>query len=152
MPAIGSNSRDVTVALFQGLQRFGGAVVTISMTPSAFKDFPNAADHWRSIGHVEPDLGYTRPDIASDGERYVVVWRTATDTTGTHDIVGASIDRDGNIVPLSIATSTADERDPSVVAVGNGTFLVAYEKFSNGRTPHRRPLRDVRNARTRAVR
>jgi len=132
VPAIGSNNRDVTIALFQGLQRFGGAVVTISMTPSAFKDFPNAADNWRSIGHVEPDLGYTRPDIPSDDERYVITWRTTTGLTGSHDILGASVDRNGTVIPLSIATSNEDERDPSVVALGGGRFLVAYDKLSNG--------------------
>jgi hypothetical protein len=130
-PAIGSNNSDVTVALFPGPQRTGGVVVTISMALSAFKDFASAADHWRTIGHVEPDLGYTRPDIASDDERYVVVWRIAT-PDGSHDVVGASIDRAGTIVPLSIATSSEDERDPSVVALGNGKFLVAYDKLSNG--------------------
>ena len=39
------------------------------------------------------------------------------------------IDNDGRQTPLSIATSSADERDPSVLALGGGTFLVAYEKM-----------------------
>jgi hypothetical protein len=51
---------------------------------------------------------------------------------GSHDVIGASIDRAGNILPLTIATSTAEERDPSVLSLGDGTFLVVYEKFSNG--------------------
>jgi len=33
---------------------------------------------------------------------------------------------------MSIATSPVDERDPSVLAVGNGRFLVAYEKIGGG--------------------
>jgi len=132
IPAIGSSNSDVLVALFQGTQHTGGAVVTFRLKPSAFKDFPTAADNWRVIGHVEPDPGYSRPDIASDDERYVVVWRTTADVTGSHDIVGASIERNGTIIPLSIATLNEDERDPSVVAVGNGRFLVAYDKLSNG--------------------
>jgi hypothetical protein len=36
------------------------------------------------------------------------------------------------VFPLSIATSLADERDPSVIALGEGRFLVAYEKDSDG--------------------
>jgi|SRR5438132_7837304 len=47
-------------------------------------------------------------------------------------IVGASIDRSGNVAYMSIATSPVDERDPSVLAVGNGRFLVAYEKIGGG--------------------
>jgi len=132
VPAIGSNNSNVIMAWFQGMQRTGGAVVTINLKQSAFKDFPNAADHWQSIGQVDPDLGYTRPDIASDDERYVVVWRTSRGTIASHDIIGASIDRAGNVIPLSIATSPDDERDPSVVALGNGRFLVAYDKVNDG--------------------
>jgi hypothetical protein len=100
------------------------------LAPS-FADFPTAVNQFRFIGNFGPDGGATRADIAGDGERYVVVWRTAT-SDGSHDVVGASIDRAGNIIPLSIATSTADERDPSVISMGDGTFLVAYEKLSDG--------------------
>jgi hypothetical protein len=77
------------------------------------------------------DAGPTRPDIASDGERTVIVWRVRT-AAENHDIVGAWLDRDGSVTPLTIATSAADERDPSVIAVGNGAFLVAYEKIEAG--------------------
>ena len=31
---------------------------------------------------------------------------------------------------LPIATSSADERDPSIIALGDGRFLVAYEKIA----------------------
>jgi len=82
------------------------------------------------LGTFGPDSDPTRPDIATDGERYVVVWRSAT-ADGWHDILGASIDRAGNVVPFSIATAvTDDERDPSIVAVSHGRFLVAYDKWS----------------------
>ena len=46
--------------------------------------------------------------------------------------MGAVIDRDSNVTPLSIATSSADERDPSVLAIGEGRFLIAYERFDAG--------------------
>ena len=114
-----------------GAHGLGGDVVLSRLLPSSFTDFQTAVNQFRIIGRFGPEGGTTRPDIASDGERYVVVWRTAL-SDGTHDIVGASIDRAGNIIPLSIATSTADERDPSVISLGDGTFLVAYEKLSDG--------------------
>jgi hypothetical protein len=130
-PAIGSNGRDVALVWLNGAHVNGGQVVMARLALSSFADFPAAVDQYRVIGIFGPEGGQTRPDIASDGERYVVVWRTAT-IGGSHDIVGASIDRVGNLIPLSIATSSADERDPSVVSIGDGTFLIAYEKFSDG--------------------
>ncbi|MEO8034306.1 MAG: hypothetical protein ABI837_07715 [Acidobacteriota bacterium] len=39
------------------------------------------------------------------------------------------IDADGKVTPLSVASSPADERDPSVVAAGPGRFLVAYQRI-----------------------
>jgi len=129
--AIGSDGRDVALAWFNSDYTKGGSVVMTRLLPPSFSNFPAAVNEYRVIGSFAGDIGPTRPDIASDGERYVVVWRTAT-TAGSHDIAGASIDRDGKIIPLSIATSAADERDPSVVSMGDGRFLVAYEKDVDG--------------------
>jgi hypothetical protein len=130
-PAIGSDGRDVALVWLQGAHDKGGDVVMSRLFAPSFTEFTAAVNQSRVIGSFRPDAGATRPDIASDGERYVVVWRTATGA-GLHDIIGASIDHAGNVIPLSIATSDADERDPSVIAVGNGTFLVAYQKVSDG--------------------
>ena len=130
-PAIRGDGRDVVIAWFQGSHASGGSVVISRLLPPSFTDFQTSTNESRVIGTFGPDAGATRPDIASDAERYVVVWRTAKGDA-THDVVGASIDRAGNIVPLAIATSTADERDPSVISMGDGTFLVAYEKLSDG--------------------
>jgi hypothetical protein len=130
VPAIHGDGRDVALVWLNGAHGKGGDVVMSHISPPSFTDFPTAVNQFRVIGSFAPDPGPTRADIASDGERYVVVWRTAT-SDGSHDIAGASIDRAGNIIPLAIATSTADERDPSVISLGNGTFLVAYEKFSD---------------------
>jgi len=130
-PAVNSNGRDVAVVWLHGAHGKGGQVVMSRLLPSAFAQFPVVASDFRIIGNFGPEGGPTRPDIASDGARYVAVWRTAM-SDSSHDIVGASIDRTGNIIPLSIATSTADERDPSVISMGDGTFLVAYEKLSDG--------------------
>jgi hypothetical protein len=131
-PAVGNNGRDVAMVWFHGERGKDGFVAMSRVLPPSFTDFVAATNQFNIIGSYGPDAGPTRPDIASDGERYIVVWRTAKGD-GTHDIVGASIDRAGNILPLSIATSSADERDPSVVSMGDGTFLVAYEKFSGDR-------------------
>ena len=130
-PAIHGDGRDVAMVWLQGIHPRGGSVVMARLLPPSFSDFGSSINQPRVIGGFGPDIGATRPDIASDGERYVVVWRTAN-TNGTHDIVGASIDRAGNILPLSIAISDADERDPSVLSMGDGMFLVAYEKLIAG--------------------
>ena len=130
-PAIGSDGRDIALVWLQGAHNQGGQVVMSRLLPPAFTDFLAATNQSQVIGSFGADVGATRADIASDGERHVVVWRTSVGQA-THDIVGASIDRGGNIIPLSIATSAADERDPSVVSMGDGTFLVAYEKFIDG--------------------
>lgn len=130
-PAAGNNGRDVAMVWFRGAQATGGSVVMSRVSPPSFTDFVAATNQPRIIGAFGADVGPTRADIASDGERYVVVWRTAN-SDATHDIVGAAIDRAGTVIPLTIATSTADERDPSVVSMGNGTFLVAYEKVRDG--------------------
>jgi hypothetical protein len=128
-PAVSSNSRDVAIVWLNGAHAKGGQVVMSQLLPPSFAEFPGAVNQYRVLGSFGPEGGSTRPDIAGDGAHYIVVWRTAT-VAGSHDIVGASIDRTGNIIPLSIATSAADERDPSVVSLGDGNFLVAYEKFS----------------------
>lgn len=133
--AIASDGRDVLIVWFRGTQAAGGDVVASRLQPSAFSSFSQAVDEPRILATFGPDSGLTRPDIATDGERYVVVWRT-NGTPLEHDIVGASIDRAGNVIPLSIARTVSDERDPSVIAIAPGKFLVAYEKSGSG--PDRR--------------
>lgn len=129
--AIASDGRDVLIVWFRGTQATGGDVVASRLQPSAFSSFSQAVDEPRILATFGPDSGLTRPDIATDGERYVVVWRIEN-TPEDHDVVGASIDRAGNVIPLSIARTVADERDPSVIAVAPGRFLVAYEKSELG--------------------
>jgi hypothetical protein len=129
-PAIQSDGHDVMIAWFRGTEASGGEVVAGRLSLPTFADFSQAVEEPRVLSTFAPDLGGpTRPDIATDGERYVIVWRTISPER-TYDIVGASIDRAGNVTPLSIATSGDDERDPSVIALGEGRFLVAYEKVS----------------------
>jgi hypothetical protein len=130
-PAVASDGRDALVAWFSGPQASGGDVVAARVAASALASFPAEAARPQRLGAFASDSGPTRPDIATDGQRYVVVWRTRT-AAGDHDVAGASIDHSGAITPLAIASSSADERDPSVIALGNGTFLVAYDKYVDG--------------------
>src|SRR5258706_6423987 len=90
-PAIGNNGRDVAVVWLLGAHQNGGYVVMSRVLPPSFTDFFVATNQFHIIGAFGPEGGPTRADIASDGERYVVVWRTAMGD-GTHDIVGASVD------------------------------------------------------------
>ncbi len=129
-PAIRSNGHDALMAWFLGTESSGGVLVSARLDPASFTHFSQAADDHRVLGTLGSDVGASRPDIASDDDRYVVVWRT-TSPTHDHDIAGASVDRSGNITAFPIATSRDDERDPSVIALGSGTFLVAYEKFDS---------------------
>jgi hypothetical protein len=130
-PAVQSDGRDVLVAWFDGAQSLGGTVLATRVPPASFRVFPVILGQTYALGTFARDAGQTRPDIAFDGERYVVVWRT-TSAVGDHDIVGSSLDSNGNVTPFTIAASSADERDPSIIAVGNGVFLVAYQKFNGG--------------------
>lgn len=124
-PAMTSNGENVLIAWLHGNQTTGGTV------NAAFTNVASDLQSGKVIGRFSPDSGATRPDIATDGERYVIAWRT-TSPLGDHDIAGAMIDLAGNVTEFSIATSDADERDPSVIATANGTFLVAYEKVEKG--------------------
>jgi hypothetical protein len=130
-PAVQSDGRDVLVAWYQGAAANGGGVVAARVRPTLSMNLSQELEKMQFLGTFGPEAGQVRPDIATDGQRYVVVWRS-TSATGDHDIIGASIALDGTVTPLSIATSSADERDPSVISLGNGSFLVAYEKLSSG--------------------
>jgi hypothetical protein len=129
-PAIRSDGRDAMIAWFRGKEANGGDVVAARLAPPGFVDFAQATQQTTVLGRFGRNAGLTRPDVAGDGEHYLVVWRTPNDG-GDQDILGASIDRAGNVIPLSIATTAAEARDPSVIAIGPGKFLVAYEKISS---------------------
>jgi hypothetical protein len=68
----------------------------------------------------------THFDLATDGQRWIVVWNTPH-AAGDNDIVGVSIETDDTLVPFSIAASPADEHDASISMMGRGEFLVAYQ-------------------------
>lgn len=128
-PAIESDGRDVLVVWMNGEQT--GPVTAVRLDATSFARVDEDLLGGQDIGTFGTEVVVaTRPDIATDGERYVVVWSTKKFNGGC-DIVGASIDRDGQVTRLSIATTEADEHDPSVLMTAPGNFLVAYGKLSN---------------------
>jgi hypothetical protein len=124
--AIQSNGRDVLVAWMNAEPGAGGPVTAVRLDAASFDFVERDLDGVRDIGTFGPDVNAARPDIAVDDERYVVVWSTRT-SRGDRDVVGASIDRAGRVSSFSIATSAADENDPSIQKTSSGNFLVAYE-------------------------
>ena len=58
-------------------------------------------------------------DVASDGERYLVVW-----SAGDHAVAGATVE-DGGMQPLAIG-GRADGVPPVVAALGHDRFIVVY--------------------------
>lgn len=128
-PAVRSDGDGAMVVWFSGPPDTGGNVVAATVQQGS--DFPAAALRPVVLGTFGRGGGLTRPDIATDGQHWLVVWHTVLDDRA-RDVVGAAIDGSGAITPLSIAASSADEHDPSVIALGGGVFLVAYEKFANG--------------------
>jgi hypothetical protein len=112
-----NDGKDVLLVWFSDT---GGMVMAMRAPPS----LPLVGLSPRAIGtYVET----SRADIATDGQRYVIVWQTMA-STGGHDVIGASLEPDGHVVQMPIATSLADEHDPSIVATGPGSFLVTYRK------------------------
>ena len=128
-PAIASDPNNVTVAWLEGDPARGGRAKAVRFPLSALDSFSVVPE--LTIGSFGPDAGATRPAVASDGERAIVVWRTQK-FPGNHDVVAAIVDGDDKVTPLTIAASAADERDPSVIALDHGAFLVAYEKIDAG--------------------
>jgi hypothetical protein len=127
-PAIAEDGDDPLVAWYRGDQATSAEVVLSTVDASTPATFKPAAQAPRVLAAAGRDRGPTRPDIAVSDRRTLVVWRKGL-PAGQHDVEGAFIDRDGTIESLSIATSSSDERDPSVLALENGTFLVAYRKI-----------------------
>lgn len=116
--AIESNGRDTLVAWLNGDFKRGGEVV-------AARDALSAP---QIIGSFASDFAVSMPDIAADADRYVIVWQNRT-SNGDHDIMAAALDREGRVTSIAIPATAADERNPSIITLANGTFLIAYEKI-----------------------
>src|SRR5262249_31744112 len=123
----------------------GGDVVFTRMLPSSSA----GVDAGKVLSSFSGDTGPTRPDVAVDGARYAVVWR-ARPSPGHHDFAGVVIDADDKLTPLAIPSTTTVESEPAILALGGGTFLVAYEKITG--TERRIAGRFVTFGRRRATR
>jgi hypothetical protein len=117
------------IVWMRGVQGSGGSVVAARVDSP--DQFASAVQLPRVVGTFGADSLPSTVDVASDGERYLIVWRTKS-AAGDHDVVAASLDRDGRVVSIPIASTSVGERAPSVIALANGTFLVAWEKVGAG--------------------
>jgi len=122
---IGSDGTHLLVSWFIGTKLGGGAVYaargesnSVRTTMSADFDVP------LTIGTFGPRFVTSRPSIASDGERFLVVWR---DRASRSKISGAIVTADGKSTALTIAESDAELNAPIAIAAGRGTFVVGYE-------------------------
>jgi hypothetical protein len=125
-PAIASDGRDVLIAWFRGTQQLGGDVVIDRF--SDLLTFSKVTESPQQIGSFGPEYAPVRPDVATDGERYVIVWQLRTPAYD-HDIVAVALDAAGHVTRFTIASSADDERNPSVISTRPGSFLIAYEKI-----------------------
>jgi len=74
----------------------------------------------------------TRPSVAWDGERFLIVWQTRSPFDSfTYDLAGAVLTPDGHVQSFPLVTTPADERNPIVVGVMPGRFALAYETQSD---------------------
>jgi hypothetical protein len=151
-PAVESDGEKLVMAWFRGTQTAGGEVVAAviePLTPAAYRSLVQAP---LVLGRFGPDSGITRPDIAVTERGTYVVWRTTSPGRG-HDVAGAFLGRDGTVEPFMVAGSAADESDPSILVLGNGSALVAYRKIEGGQsTIAWRTIGTAATGRRRAVR
>jgi hypothetical protein len=126
-PAIARRDDESLIAWFSGED--GGGVVAARVGSTSFID---AIAQAQFLGNFRGAPGYARPAIATDGDSFLVVWSTQSVAGADRDVLAAAIGPSGTVTSFSIATSDADERAPSVISTGNGTFLVAYESIANG--------------------
>lgn len=78
----------------------------------------------------------TRPRVASDGKRFLVVWEELKANGAQHRVWGARLEADGRVVdsrPLLLSGDLAQEQAPRV-AGGGGHFLVAWLHPGEGGT------------------
>lgn len=128
---LNDDGRTLMVVWFDG--KFGEAGVVRAariLEPQPIWPFSPAVSSGNIVGEYGPaDAAPTAPAVAGDGQRFVIVWRTRIGPAN-HDIHGAIVDQNETVTPLQIASSPADEIDPSIIAIGPGEFLIAYEKYS----------------------
>jgi hypothetical protein len=123
-----SDGATILAAFYNGEQRLGGDVqfARFDATTFALRDDP------RRLGSFEADplRQALRPAVAYDGNRYLVVWQTAT-SGGTHAVRAAAVDADSAVTEIAFP-HLGDETLPNVVAADRGRFLISYESRRNG--------------------
>lgn len=116
--AVGFDGQSPLIVWYDGTPTFGGGILAMRVTPASYdaKRFPARF----LLGSYPPLMDNTgaAPQIAYDGERYLVVWQEGK------AISGALLDAAGKVTPLAIAKSGSS---PNVIATSHGRFLVAYE-------------------------
>jgi hypothetical protein len=129
---VASNGKSFLVAWHDATANGGGSALA-SIVDESLLDAPSFVTPL-TIGFVGPDLAgpvARQPQVASDGERYVVVWQDRTEQQ--RDIVGAVVSpRERTSIPFTVTATDADETQPAIVAVSPGRFLVAYNSVSGG--------------------
>ncbi len=112
-PAVESNGTDEFLVVWQEVSQIRGRTIEFD------GDFITTVD----IGTGTADEG--DPDLAFDGDRYLVVWRDQT--TGT-DVNGALVDHSGTIFDpeFTIAGGSLVEDEPTAAGAAPGLQLVAY--------------------------
>jgi hypothetical protein len=82
-----------------------------------------------TIGMIWDPSMPVRPSIASDGRRFVIVWRS---WNGEHyEVNGAIIDNSTLVVtPLEIARGPNDAFEPGIAAIAPGRFLITWTSLT----------------------
>ncbi len=119
--AVGFDGQSPLIVWYDGTPTFGGQILAMRLTPASYdaKRFPARF----LLGSYPPRMDNTgaAPQIAYDGERYLVVWQDG------NAISGALLDAAGKVTLLAIAKSGSR---PNVIATSRGRFLVAYELWN----------------------
>jgi hypothetical protein len=131
--ALGSDGSNVLLAWYDATAENGGALFASYFR--ALADDRPFREPMR-LGSIHRDLASPiarQPQVASDGRRFVVVWQDRSGTDAQRDILGAVIiPEERRVVPFTIAASDADETEPSIVAVADGEYVVAYNSKRDG--------------------
>jgi len=82
-----------------------------------------------TIGAIWEPSTPVRPVIASDGRRFVVVWRTWNGAN--YEVDGAVIDNSTlAVTPLDIARGPGDALEPGIAAIAPGRFLITWTSLT----------------------
>lgn len=125
-PAIGYGGGTYVVAWFDSVNLPSGDVNAVRLRVDGTQlDAFNAP---LNLGTRAVNGRETRPSVAWDGERFLIVWQTRSPSDPfTYDLAGASLTLDGRVQTFTLLATPDDERNPIVVGVMPGRFALAYE-------------------------